>query len=418
MVTTARRHLPLIRTAAIAGLILLLVLIPAVARPDPLRANEGILARHSYTFGQKASFTLELSEAHVVSEARLFLSIQGSETRVYSVPVVEQRALYERDLHAQPLQPFTSVRYWWEFVDESGSHYGTERQLFSYIDNRYDWQALSAPEVNLYWVAGDVSLIAHASDVAQTALGAMRAKLDTDFGRPIEVYVYPSLPDLQSALRLSGQTWVEGMAFPELDVVLVAITPGPEAITRIRRVVPHELAHKMHYEMVGPIGFASQPHWLREGLATYFEASPDPAYGLALQLAKEHGDFLPLDSLCHSFPASPRATLAYAQSGSLLTYLEQHYGWSKIRELIHAYADGLGCSQGLEHVLQVNLMRLERDWQTWLHDGSTTPDVTRTRWIEAQLLFRDSGPWLLLAAMLVLPGLLFILTSRPTKLRR
>ena len=129
----------------------------------------------------------------------------------------------------------------------------------------------------------------------------MRQVLDA-----VTFYIYPSLPDLQSALRLTGYEWVGGQAYPEIGVVLLAISPSSEAILKMKRDIPHELTHKVLYDLTGPQGYAAQPVWFVEGLASTFEHSPDPAYALALQRAPQDRSCSET-TLCHPFPAEATA---------------------------------------------------------------------------------------------------------------
>jgi len=401
--------------SAIGGLLacaLALVLLGAV----PVQPAGAQAASHTYTYGQLITFTVELPEAEGVGEVQLYLKINGTETRVQDVALTDHRAVYEQDLNAKPFPPYATLEYWWGYKDSSGTAHTTEKTSFRYEDNRYTWTSLQGTSVAIHWVAGTSALMTSALDTAETALTEARAQLGVGAQDKVDLYIYPSLPDLQSALRLSGQTWVEGMAYPELGVLLVAVTPNDDAIVNLRRTIPHELAHKVLYEAAGSEGYNAQPKWLVEGLASYFEASPDPAYALSLDEAHGSAKLLPLESLCYAFPGAAREQiLAYAQSQSVVSYIEEQYGWSAVRALVAAYGDGLGCRAGVEKALGIDLSRLERDWRAWLDAEPASPSTQPLWAARARVMLSALAPWIVLLGVLMIPSLLLIIARAPRR---
>jgi len=392
------------RTLALLGMILLLAvtLSPAYAQAD-------VVAEHTYTYSQTATFTLTFPPGTAPDTATLYVKV-GTYTKAYPIPVVEDMAQLERNLSEEPFPPFTMITYWWEYKDAQGETLSTEKQQFLYEDNRFAWETLSEGAITLHWVAGDKVLMNNALDIAHSALVEIQERLtepDVDsvpIVDSVTLYIYPSLPDLQSALQLTGYEWVGGQAYPEIGVVLLAISPSSEAILKMKRDIPHELTHKVLYDLTGPQGYAALPIWLVEGLASVFERSPDPAYALALQRAAQDGTLIPMTTLCHPFPAETnRALLAYAQSQSFVRYLQQTYGWSQMREIIDAYADGMDCSAGVKQKLGADLTTLEREWRVWLEQQNPDSAVSAT-WTYVTTIVRDLAPWLVLMGLLCVPA--------------
>jgi hypothetical protein len=215
-------------------------------------------------------------------------------------------------------------------------------------------------------------------------------------------------------MQLGGHRWAGGVAYPELRVILIAAPPNSDGLLAMQQAIPHELTHMALYNLLGSQGYAFLPTWLNEGLATYFETRPDPEYAQALQTAQDENDLIPLTELCAPFPEDPvRAQLAYAQSGSLVHYLRQEYGWTAIRELLSAYADGQACSTGTEAVIRQDLTQLEREWRLWIEqDGKDLAEQTSPIRVSVTLFLRDTVPWLMLLTALLVPALLAIVTSR------
>ncbi len=395
-----RRNGASIKLLALLGpMLLTLALSPVYAQAD-------VAVAHTYTFGQSAAFNLTLPPESASDAATLYLKI-GTYTQAYQTSIVQGKGQYERDLREQPFPPFTHISYWWEYKDAQGNAHSTERPRFLYEDNRFLWQTLQDDAITLHWVSGDTSLMLNALDIAQSSITEIQATLNAPSTGAVTLYIYPSLPDLQSALRLTGREWVGGQAYPEIGVVLLAISPSAEATLKMKRDIPHELTHKVLYDLTGPQGYAALPVWLVEGLASAFERSPDPAYTLSLQQAVKDGKLIPLETLSYPFPAEyDRALLAYAQSQSFVQYLRQTYGWSQMHELIHTYADGVDYATGAKQVLGSDLTALERGWRVWMEQDRQSGSAVSATWSAALVVVKDLAPWLVLIGFLFLPGLI------------
>lgn len=346
------------------------------------------------------------------SEAKLFLRAGSQPTFSYGAFLDVDTVTIVRDLRKLPLPPFAEVTYWWEYRLPSGERIRTASEVFAYVDNRFDWETASDDGVEIHWVTGDRATMMQALTVAQDARAQMQWALQTPNPADVAIYIYPSRTDLASAMQLTGLDWAGAIAYPEPGIVLISIPPTQEAFVAIGRDIPHELAHKALYDTLGEQGYASLPTWLVEGLATYFETSPDTDHALALANAHEQGDLIPLANLCAPFPEeADRALLAYAQSGSVVRYLREQVGWSGIRDLLNAYADGMACNTGTQEALGMDLAQLEWDWRVWLEQDAQ-PTSTSPLWATAVVLLRDVGPWLLLTGALLLPALLIVLRTR------
>lgn len=397
------------RTIKSALLLLFLILCPT-----RLHAQETIKISHDYDFGQIATFSLSLSTSSTnATEATLFVNINNERTTHYIVPLADNQSQYQWDLRTSPIPPYAQVSYWWQFENTQGEKQTTTPIPFSYIDNRYTWQELTRDSITLKWVSGETALMLNALDIATTALTDIELTLQSPTTTKIDIYIYPSLSDLRSALRLTGRTWVGGRAYPELGVVLLAIPPGKESIVQMKRDIPHELAHKVVYDRVGPLGHATLPIWLIEGLASHFEQSPTSEYAIALEKAAADKQFLTFETLCYPFSDDRTiAILSYAQSQSFISYLQKTYGWSTLRTLIDTYANGLDCSVGVQQVIGNDLTTIEREWHVWYSNKEQTPTAHAEQWATIGLILNELAPWLLLIVAICLPGILFLAQSK------
>lgn len=390
--------------------------------PSLTRAQIEVDTKHNYTYGQSATFNLEVGDTSAYENYTLFISATDMRVSSHKVKPANNSITFERDLRDKPIPPFSYVTYWWEFTDDSQSLITTEKTTFQYTDNRYSWQSYIDGDIRIFWVNGDKSTMVNAATIIRETINEVQHGIQSALLPVVDVYVYPSALDLQSALQLAGYEWVAGAAYPELGVILLSVTEGKQALSQMQRILPHELTHKILFDVYGPEGYKNIPVWLEEGLATYFEPVPDPEYTLALVDANTNGTLLRFELLCHPFVGDLNTRiLSYAQSESMTQYILQTYGWSRVRILLENYAnEGVACITGLEQALDAQTIQIERDWRVWLQtEGNpNTADPSRSIFklspeIQAAITIfvKDASRWLVLCLILVLPLLIFSFQS-------
>lgn len=338
---------------------------PALYQETPITVKEASLA---YTFGQQAIFSIQATASADITALYLYLQSAGNErVEVAPVPIdpgPSVQATFTRDLRLFPFPPFGTVRWWWEVRDAAGHQLTTPVSTFRYEDNRWDWFSRTVGPVTVHSTVDDPPYMQGALDIAAVSLERMARSLNVPPPERVDVYLYPSLADLQAALRMAGRDWMGGQARPELGVILVAVPHDDGYMAQMEREIPHELTHLLVYRLMGPGGYPYVPAWLNEGLATANEARPDPNLDSLLERARAEGRLIPIRNLCPPFSTDPaEALLAYAESGSLVRYIRQQYGDSAIRALLLAYADGADCEAGVQRALHVTLEQLERAWR-------------------------------------------------------
>ena len=136
---------------------------------------------------------------------------------------------------------------------------------------------------------------------------------------------------------------------------LDAVTP--ELVTVLR----HELAHSFVTARTG----GNCPTWLHEGIAQWLEGG-DPARGDAgLAALAKTGGLVPLISLEGPFQSlsDQRATLAYAQSLSVVAFLLRTRGEVGLARLLSALGDGLPSEEALPVALALSYPELQKEWE-------------------------------------------------------
>lgn len=357
---------------------------------------------HQLRFGESLQFYLTVSSSADISSAVLTYRTADNQGMTFErldfSPARRLELTHEIDLTRHPLKPFVTIEYWWTVSDTAGRQLTTEHQQFSCEDNRFTWQSLTGQHVVVHWCDGDTAFGSLALDVADRAVDHIREMIDPSLSLsdPFHLYLYASETDLLPALPATGGEWVVGQAYPKLRLAVVAIPPGSEGSSTMRRLIPHELTHLLLYEAMGS-SYERLPPWFNEGLAVVSEQIPDPDDALLFDQAFQSDQLLPVDALCHSFPRQDdQLRLAYAQSASVVRFIQENYGHSAVGRLVAAYRDGLSCRGGVRRALGISLGSLESQWRESL---GARPQSTA--------FFKQAAPWLVLMLISV-PLLLLV----------
>jgi hypothetical protein len=352
----------------------------------------------SYTFGSEIIFQAQVLSEDDPVQAVAILRFTGQLGEVEIQAALDSenvvRAVY--DLAGRPVPIFTDITYRFQVTLSNGETVTSQEAVLFYEDNRFQWQKRAEAPFEIYWYEGDAAFAGEVLAAARTGLDRAREFLPLQEPEMVKIFVYADPQAMQSALLLTGQSWVAGHAHAELRAMQVSLPPGPDQRLEIERQVPHELMHLLLYQ-ADPAGYAALPAWFNEGLASIAELSPNPDYQVLLESAYRKGTLLPVDSLCQVFPRDANgALLAYAQSASFTRYLFDRYGREGLEQLHAQYATGAGCEVGLEGALGSSLAIQENRWRLETFDENL--------WLTA---FKSLMPWLALL-VLVSAGPLFL----------
>jgi hypothetical protein len=186
----------------LVALILALALLPhGVVRADGITvtANDA-----DYAFAQQMTFHIAArSDAEIRSAVVVFRSGNGPEHRGQAAfaPGNTIDITHVQQLTGGVLPPFNQVTFWWELSDAAGHTQSTPHQTIDYRDNRFTWQEAAEGNVHVLTYAGDAAYAQSALSVARAALVRVNGELAAPLPPRVDVYLYASLDDLQSALH-------------------------------------------------------------------------------------------------------------------------------------------------------------------------------------------------------------------------
>jgi hypothetical protein len=258
-------------------------------------------------------------------------------------------------------EPPGSTLWWrWRVTNADGQELLTDRQTLTWLDDWRPWQTQTGPQVNLYWYGGSKSFAAELQDSAVKSLASLAHSTGLQSDSPIDLYIYANADDLHAAI-LYEPGWTGGMAFPENNSVIIAISTNQ--MEWGKRSIAHELTHVL----VGRFAFSclgDTPTWLREGLAMHGEGGPDPASLRLFKAALASDKLLSVRALTGGFAeASDKADLSYSQSYSLVSFLIGRYGQDKVLALLRALRDGTAIDDAMQATYGFDVEGLEDAWR-------------------------------------------------------
>ena len=349
----------------IGGLIL-----PGVA-PDTVSAEIVANVNTGYEFGSTISFSLQLT--HPGDAVQLILMIEPESQGRREIPLAlngEQDIRYIYDLDSNPIRPFSRVYYWFEIQSTDGSTKKSPSYWFDYVDDTFDWKTSESDLFTIHYVDLEQDFIQQVQNTARDGLKEATKILPVVPKIPIQIYLYPDLASLQSAMTRSHQPWAAGHADPELGVVLVSLPGEGEESASLERQIPHELMHILQYSVTGT-SYSNAAAWLLEGMASTVELYPDPDRERALGTAYKENNLIPISGLCQPFANDAQsAYLAYAESHSFVSYLSQRFGSSSLDRLLSTYANGLDCNSAVKQVYSLSIDQLDNEWRSAEFEGN------------------------------------------------
>jgi len=318
---------------------------------------------HTFVFGTELEISADFHSQATIDEVYIVLQPEGQSSRQIKLIPQDETLYFSYDLNHDPLQPFARVYYWFEVIFIDAPKYTSPSYWFDYTDNRFVWRENNSRLFEVYWLDDDSVFGQKVQDIARVSLENSTRILPLAPNLPIKIYVYPDVTSLQDTLSLTHQPWVAGHASPELGVVLVTKNNDPTITFDLERQTSHELMHILQYQILQD-HYADAPAWLLEGLSTYAESYPNPDFERVMADAVKSNTLLPFKDLCDSLPLSTTdSLLGYAQSSSLVQFIEQSYGTQAFIDMLKNSTSRLACSEIVQTSLGISLAQLQDNWK-------------------------------------------------------
>jgi hypothetical protein len=346
--------------------------------PSPVAAQTGITVIANdvnVTFPSQAVFTVEAESNASIVGVHLYYQVDRmnyaevvSESWADFAPANGTKANWVWDMSNGGLPPGAEVTYWWMIKDDDGNRVETSPKIMHFGDSRFTWHNLTSTAgegraMTLFWYAGGDAFARELMDTCEQGLAKLVQNIGTYPEKPIKIYVYASTDDLRGAMVYS-QEWTGGVAFTDFGIIAIGIPPSE--LEWGKKALVHELTHLVvHQATFSPYG--QLPVWLDEGLATYNEGELDSVLRSSLDKAIPEGALISVRSLCSPFSAySDKASLAYAESYSIVGYLLDNYGQDKMLNLLTLLKQGNTYDEALTAVYGFDISGLDTHWRATL----------------------------------------------------
>jgi len=364
---TTPRRLP---ASFLRALLIALLLAVAVGLPLPTRAAAMSVAQSGATehFPQGFTFTLTADAPAGFKQVQLLYTTAGEETLNLALPPFSPgphiQISYPLDLQTNYLPPGVDLTYHWRLTDSAGNVLETPPQSVLWEDTRFNWSSVHTSQVTVYTYAGDADFANYMLNMSQQTIDKLQPLYGVSHSRPIRIWVYNSTQDFAGSQAPNSETWIAGASYPGLYLVLAIIPDGNKS--EAGRIIPHETSHQVLFQATqNP--FNLTPTWLDEGLAVSNQLTGTAGMAATVQEAAAQGRLFSIRALNSAFPYDPNdATLAYAESLSIVTFINHHFGPAKMAALIAVYRQGVSYEQAIQEALGVTQAQLDQEWKASL----------------------------------------------------
>lgn len=205
----------------------------------------------------------------------------------------------------------------------------------------------------------------------------MEELLEDSWDRLVSKYQFePEVPVILQVFERTEDFAVRSVGLPDIGPLVgicfgkVVTLISPDTLSaNWQEIVWHELVHVWTLQMTQN----RMPRWLSEGISTWEERERRPEWGrrqgLELVRAVQQDRLLPVGNLNAGFTgASSNADLsfAYFQSYLVVEYIVDHFGFEKLLELIHQYAEIRPESEMFMNVFELDMDTFDAGFRDWI----------------------------------------------------
>ena len=382
------------------GLLALTLALALLALPGwASAADQATIVRNEVTsdFGAEIRFELAATSPADIREVAFLhaLGVSADDLPAFTEARPEWQpdggnvaATFVRDTSIDYLPVGVTLRYKWVLTADDGTVTETPEQSVQYQDTRFNWQEKSDRGITVRWYAGGDDWGDKLLSSAIGGLDRLEQRIGGTVDDPMTISIYKNTSDMRAALPPNSAEWIGGQARPDLGLIVGAIAEGDDA--ELGRLVPHELSHLVLHQATRN-NYGGMPVWFDEGLAVANQDSPDSGFSDRVEEAARNGELIPLRALASNFPNDPeKALLSYAESESVVRYIEQTYGIEAMTRLVAQFKSGVTDDTAVESALGISLDELDSGWRATLPAPERTPDPVAAPDTAPANRFRDS----------------------------
>ncbi len=173
---------------------------------------------------------------------------------------------------------------------------------------------------------------------------------------------------------------IQGIAISELNLTVInAKNVFQKSNDDIFKLLEHEFAHIYMGNVISHKSDITFPRWFNEGVAQWISDGTNELFSASfqdsLQLAFLNNKVLSFYQIIDGFPVTQdNFTLAYAQSLSMIEYLDENYGNDKLKELIKQLEIDKNFYTAFPKVYNISFNDLEKKWKEDKKESNYTFD--------------------------------------------
>jgi len=181
----------------------------------------------------------------------------------------------------------------------------------------------------------------------------------------IRIQIVARSADFEEAVGSDLPQWVGAVTlFPQDLMVVRSPDLSRSTLQEYRRTVVHELIHLLQGQFV-PLNLT--PVWFNEGLALYYAGEFDLREQVVISKALIRNQLIPLIKLEQILKFSQtQADLAYAESASLIEFMENVYGNGTAVAILARMRNGENFEQAVLKLTDCEYDVLMNQWQTYV----------------------------------------------------
>ena len=294
-----------------------------------------------------------------------------SEAKVTFTPSTAVDASYKLNMQQYgQIPPGVNIEYWWKVKDTAGDILQTTPTQYVVYDNNHTWNTLTQGKINVYWYGQNQAFGTAIMTEAQNALKVIASNTGASPNKTVNISVYTTTQDYQASV-LGAPEWSGGEEVSQYNAVYVIIEPGN--MSAELPAVDHELTHVVVNQIIyNP--YNDIPFWLNEGLAVhiqFFGVTLPSQFTTPLATAVTGNSLITVRSLSDPFSAYPdKANLSYAESVSIVAYLINQYGTTKMNQLLDTFEQGSSYDGALQSIYGFDMDGLFTQWKAWLSSSA------------------------------------------------
>ncbi|HRS52887.1 MAG TPA: peptidase MA family metallohydrolase [Candidatus Marinimicrobia bacterium] len=181
----------------------------------------------------------------------------------------------------------------------------------------------------------------------------------------IRIQIVARSADFEEVVGSDLPQWVGAVTlFPQDLMVVRSPDISRSTMREYRKTVVHELIHLLQGQFV-PSNLT--PVWFNEGLALYYAGEFDLRERVVISKALVRDQLIPLAKLERILQFNqPQADLAYAESASIIEFIENVYGDGTAVAILERMRDGENFERAVLKVTNCEYDDLINRWQTYI----------------------------------------------------